>query len=61
VGVPPLDLREYARAKYSFRALLSVSEMVDNMRKAMFDFSDDYCPTISSRCLFTILSGKKNN
>jgi hypothetical protein len=34
--------------EYSFLAHLSGSEVVDDMRKAMVDFPDDYRPTISS-------------
>jgi hypothetical protein len=41
---------------YNFRALLCVPKVVDDMRKAMVDFSDDFRTTVSSGCLNSKIS-----
>jgi hypothetical protein len=40
--------------EYSFRVLMCVTKIVDNMRRAMIDFPDDFRPTV--RCLSSISS-----
>jgi hypothetical protein len=42
--------------EYSIRALLCVPEVVDDMRRAMVDVSDDFRTTVSSGCITSIIS-----
>jgi hypothetical protein len=42
--------------EYSFRPLLFVPEVLNDMRRAMVDFPDVFRPTVSSGCLFSIIS-----
>jgi hypothetical protein len=49
LGIEPC--RSYT--EYSFRAILSIPEVVDDMRRGMVDFPDEFRPTVSTSCLYT--------